>query len=272
MGTEKRERQKANKAARLAAEEKAEARRRQIRLVRNAVILVIVIVIAGFVFAGCDSESSEGSESAPPSSAADTVASSCPPVDGVDDPQIDFDSGFAQCIDPAKTYTATVTTTEGTVAIELDTERTPVTTNNFVALARYGYYDDTDLFRTEAQTGIIQGGAPHTQDNSDPGPGPNFSVPDEAIPFTADDYSPGTLAMARTAEPNSASGQFFLLANEGGRYLGDPAEVGPSAGSYVAFGTVTDGLDVLETIAALDDGTSTPSKPVSIETVTIAEA
>lgn len=283
MGTEKRDRQKANKAARLAAEAKQEARRRQIRLIRNAVILAVVIIVVGFLLAGCgSSEGSAGGADAPATTATTDGAASesegptygpteCPPEDGVDEAQIDFDAGFAQCIDPAKQYSATVVTTEGTVEVDLDTERTPVTVNNFVALARYGYYDGTDMFRTEAGSGIIQGGAPHTQDNSDPGPGPNFFVPDEALPFSSEDYGPGTLAMARTQAPDSASGQYFFLSNEGGRYLGDPAQ-GPTAGSYVAFGTATEGLDVLEAIAALDDGSSQPSRQVTVESVTITES
>ena len=71
---------------------------------------------------------------------------------------------------------------------------------------------------------------------------------------------------------NSASAQFFLLANEGARYLGDEAQLGPSAGSYVVFGQTTEGLDVLETIAGLDDGTGAPSRQVTIEKVTITES
>lgn len=282
MGTEKRERQKANKAARLAEEAKKEARQKQIRLVRNAVILAVAIIAVGFLLAGCGSSSEGTAPSAEDGSATTGLqpgASStavygtgeCPPADGVDEPVIEFDSPFAQCIDPAKTYSATAVTTEGTVEVALDTERTPVTVNNFVALARYGYYDGTDMFRTEAPSGIIQGGAPRTQDNSDPGPGANFFVPDEALPFSSDDYGPGTLAMARTPNPDSASGQYFFLANEGARYLGDPLQ-GPTAGSYVAFGTVTEGLDVLETIAALDDGSGQPSRQVTVESVTIDEA
>lgn len=282
MGTEKRERQKANKAARQAALEAAEARKRRLKFIRNVVVLVIAIIVVGFLLAGCsDSDSAGGDDvetvgEASGQGTADGGASygstACPPAEGVEEPQIDFDEGFEQCIDLDKSYEAVIETTEGTVTVALDTERTPITTNNFVALARYGYYDDTDLFRTEAATGIIQGGSPHTQDNSDPGPGPGFSVPDEGLPFSADDYGPGTLAMARTAEPNSASGQFFLLASEGGRYLGDPAQVGDSAGSYAVFGTATEGLDVLAAIAALDDGSGVPSAPVSIVTVTITES
>lgn len=290
MGTEKRDRQKANKAARLAAEQAAAARKKQLRFARNVVILVVAIVVVGFLLAGCGSSESDGDAVQDGEAATTTVAGSdgagqdepgapaeygtteCPPAEGVDEPVIDFDAGFARCIDPAKTYTATFETTEGTVVVELDTTRTPVTANNFVALARYGYYDGTDFFRTEADSGIIQGGSPHTQDNSDPGPGPGFFVPDEGLPFSSEDYAPGTIAMANSGMPNSASAQFFFLASEGGRYLGDPAQLGDAAGSYAAFGTVTEGLDVLEAIAALDDGSRTPSKPVSIETVTITEA
>jgi cyclophilin family peptidyl-prolyl cis-trans isomerase len=294
MGTDKRERQKANRQARIDAQEAAEARKRQLRFARNAVILVVAIIVVGFLLAGCSSDpGSDGSESVdgtktttevtgpddetPTTSEPGTPTTSgtvgtgeCPPADGVDEPVITFEAAPKTCIDPAKTYTATVETTEGTVVVELDTKRTPITTNNFVVLARYGYFDGTDFFRTEAQSGIIQGGSPHTQDNTDNGPG--YTIPDEGLPFSADDYGPGTLAMARTSQPDSASGQFFFLASEGGRYLGDPAQLGPDAGSYAAFGTVTEGLDVLEAIAALDDGSSAPSKKVGIEKVTITES
>ena len=260
MGTDKRERQKANRAARVAAEEAVEAKRRRIRFIRNAVILVIVIIAVGFLLGSCSSDSPNDASKATTTTAATGGKAAygttkCPPAAGSDKPKIDFATGFAKCIDTAKTYTANVATTEGDFTVVLNTKRTPITTNNFVALARYGYYDGTAFFRTEAQSGIIQGGSPHTQDNTDPGPGAAFSVPDEGLPFSSSDYKPGALAMARTSAPNSASGQFFLLASEGGSYLGDPAQ--PGAGSYAVFGNVTKGLDVLEKIAALDDGSST---------------
>jgi cyclophilin family peptidyl-prolyl cis-trans isomerase len=302
MGTDKRDRKKANRAAKLEAERAAEARARRNRTIRNAVvagIAIVVVMLLATALSGCGSQGSEGAGDAstdaassdattpegttsegtsgpdadegPEGSGAATYGTGeCPPAEGVDEPVIDFDDAPQQCIDPAKTYTATVETTLGTVVVELDAERTPVTTNNFVTLARYGYFDGTDLFRTEAASGIIQGGSPHTQSNTDPGPG--YTIPDEGLPFLADDYGPGTLAMARTAAPNSASGQFFFLATEGGRYLGDPAQLGESAGSYAVFGTVTEGLDVLEQIAALDDGTGVPSEQVAIESVTITES
>ena len=278
MGTDKRERQKANREAKLAAEAAAEAKKRRIRFIRNAIILTVVIILVGYALAGCASSDSEGA-----TAGGDTTTSAasgsgtgkygtgaCPPAEGAAKPVIDFTDAPEQCIDPDKSYVAEVKTTLGTVTVELDTAKTPLTTNNFVTLARYGYYENTDLFRTEAASGIIQGGSPHTQDNTDPGAG--FGITDEALPFSSDDYGPGTIAMARTSAPDSASGQFFFLANDGGRYLGDPKQLGESAGSYVAFGRVTKGLEVLQTIAALDDGSGAPLEQVTIKRVTISES
>lgn len=292
MGTEKRERQKANREAKLAAEAAAEAKRRRIRFIRNAVILTVGIIIVGFLLSltGCSKSDSEGSASrytdskggdASTTTAPDASTSSgaveygtgaCAPSGGTPEPVLTFSDAPKKCIDPSKTYTATFKTSEGDVTLELDTDRTPLTTNNFVNLARSGYFDGTKIFRTEAASGIIQGGSPHTQDNSDSGPG--YTIPDESLPFTSADYKPGTIAMARTAQANSASGQFFFLANEGGKYLGDQAQLGESAGTYVVFGQTTEGLDVLQAISDLEDPANpgTPSKPVTIESVTITES
>jgi peptidyl-prolyl cis-trans isomerase B (cyclophilin B) len=294
MGSEKRERKKANRAAKRAAEQAAEARARRLRTIRNVVLFGagIIVVAVLLSLAGCSSDDDEpnaaGSttteQGGPPTDVDDDGAPAttgddgppaygsgeCPPAEGVDEPVIDFDDAPALCIDPARTYTARFETTEGDFTVELAAAENPITVNNFVVLARYGYYDGTDLFRTEATTGIIQGGSPHTQSNTDPGPG--YTIRDENLPFSSDDYGPGALAMARTALPHSASGQFFLLANEGARYLGDPTQLGDAAGSYVVFGQTTEGLEVLEAIAALDDGRRQPSRQVTVEKVTITES
>lgn len=195
----------------------------------------------------------------------------CAPADGVDEPVLTFDDALKQCIDVDKTYTATIETSEGTVVVDLDTETTPITTNNFVNLARSGYFDGTDLFRTEAQTGIIQGGSPHTQDNTDAGPG--YSIPDEGMPFTSEDYKPGVIAMAN-AGPGTAGSQFFFVSQEAGSYLGDADAIGPSAGMYAVFGQATEGLDVLQAISDLESspGSGVPSKQITIDKVTIEES
>ena len=191
---------------------------------------------------------------------------SCPPADGSGPTVLDFDGPQPLCLDPAKQYTAVFDTTAGEMRISLDTFNTPVTANNFVVLARYHYYDDTLLFRTDPSIGIIQGGAPHTNSPSDPGPG--YTIVDEGSGFT---YEPGQIVMARTGAPNSASAQFFFAVNENTAVL-------DSQGTYVVFGQMDDeSLTVAEAILAshvdqpgnpLGGG---PEPPVLVNSVTVEE-
>jgi peptidylprolyl isomerase len=282
MGTDKRDRQKANRAAKLEAERIAAAKAKRNQTIRGLVILLVVVVVAFLLFSltscGSSGDGSDGAAKGTTTSAASGEPAAatygtgeCAPAKGTDEPVLTFDDAPKQCIDTDKTYTATFETSEGTVVVELDTERTPVTTNSFVNLARSGYFDGTNLFRTEAATGIIQGGSPHTQDNSDEGPG--YSIPDEGMPFSSEDYQPGVIAMAN-AGPGTAGGQFFFVSQEAGSYLGDPDQIGPSAGLYAVFGQATEGLDVLQKISDLEDPAApgTPSKPITIEKVTITES
>jgi cyclophilin family peptidyl-prolyl cis-trans isomerase len=264
MGTEKRERQKAQRAARLAAEAAAETRKRRMRTIRNLVIIAVIAVVILVAISGCSSSSSGSGEV---SSKGDR--SVCPPASGADKPQVDFPSAPPTCTKKGKTYTAVVDTTEGKVTVKLDPKKAPKIVNNFVFLSRWGFFDDTALFRTEAQSGIIQGGSPHTQDNTDPGPG--YELPDEGTPFPASAYGPGALVMANHG-PDTNGGEIFFIANDGAHYLGDASQTGPSAGGYVVFGQATDGLDVLQKIAALDDGSGAPGKPVKINSITIKES
>lgn len=296
MGTEKRERKKANRAAKLAAEQAVAERKRRLRFIRNVVIFVIFILVLLFFLAGCGSSDSEGGTAGSttvaagqePDGTADPAdpgtsepsggapaeygTTPCPPAEGVDEPVIDIEAPFEKCIDETKTYTATFDTTEGTVVVELKAADLPITTNNFVALARSGYYDGTDLFRIIPSAGIIQGGSPHTQNNMDPGPSSSYAIPDEGPLATEDDYGPGILAMARTQAPNSASAQFFFLANDGGRSLG--AAGVPGAGTYRVFGQTTEGLDVLEKMLAYgtDTNEGTVTGKVTVNSVTITES
>lgn len=169
----------------------------------------------------------------------------CPAADGSSPRVTTFAAAPPTCIDPTATYTATFVTNYGDVVVELDTQTTPDTVNNFVVLARYHYYDETALFRTAPSIAIIQGGGPHTNSPSDSGPG--YTIDDEADGFT---YAPGDLAMARTARPNSSSAQFFFSAGAATRNLnGEPGNLdGSGRGTYVVFGRTVEGLDVLEEI------------------------
>lgn len=293
MGNEKRERKKANREAKLAAQAAAEARAKRLKFIRNALIFAVAVVVVAVLLAGCGTDDDDaadtpastaptsnqstepaanpgGDQPAPEPGADDppAVETECPPVEGVAEPVTNFAAAPSMCIDASAAYTARFDTSEGEIVVELDTELTPTTTNNFVVLARYGYYDQTDLHRIIASAGIVQGGSPHTQDSADPGPG--YTIADEALPFTTSDYAPGALAMARTAAPDSAGAQFFFVAHEGGRYLGDPNSLGDSAGSYVVFGQVTEGLEVVEAINSVEtDASDTPTRQILVNTITI---
>ena len=133
----------------------------------------------------------------------------------------------------------------------------PGTVNNFVSLARFHYYDGSLIFRTDPSIDIIQGGGKSNQDT------PGYEIPDEKNGFT---YSEGDLVMARTAQPNSAGGQWFFVS-------GPNASALDAQGTYVTFGKVTEGLDVVKNILALagTDG-QTPTKPVTVNSVTITES
>ncbi|MCB1250869.1 MAG: peptidylprolyl isomerase [Acidimicrobiales bacterium] len=278
MGTDKRERQKAGRQARLDAARQQEAaaeRRRRATSIGAGLGLVVVVVVAILVVSQRDntddtaaSTTSTASTIAPGST--DTVPVSfvygngpCAPDAGVEAPVRSFTDAPQQCIDPEMQYVATFTTTAGTVKVLLDTERTPGTANNFVTLSRYGYYDDSQIFRADQSIDIIQGGGPTTNSATDPGPG--YTIPDEGEGFT---YVPGQLVMARSQAPNSASAQFFFTA-------GPNASALDEAGTYVVFGNVIEGLDIVESILASSTGSGSlggqPDPTVIVTSVQIEE-
>ena len=198
----------------------------------------------------------------------------CPATDGSSDRVTEFTQPPPMCIDPALTYTATFVTNLGVVEVVLDTESTPVTANNFIVLALYHYYDETQLFRTAPSSAIIQGGSPHTNSGADPGPG--YTIADEGDGYS---YVAGDLAMARTPAPDSASAQFFFgVGPEVALLDGEPGDPdGTGQGTYVNFGTTVDGLSVLERILSLhvpDPALAGggPSEPVVVETVRITSS
>ncbi|MFT3852217.1 MAG: peptidylprolyl isomerase [Ilumatobacteraceae bacterium] len=182
----------------------------------------------------------------------------CPAMDGTSIKQSTFTQAFKQCIDPSKTYTATFDTSEGKIVVALDTANVPGTVNNFVSLANFHYYDGSLIFRADPSIDIIQGGG---KTNSDT---PGYTIPDEKNGFT---YSEGDLVMARTSSPDSAGAQWFFVGGPNASNL-------DAQGTYVTFGHVTEGLDVVKAILALaggDDG-QTPTRTVTVTSITIQES
>lgn len=161
----------------------------------------------------------------------------------------------AVSIDSAKQYAAVLHTTEGDITIALAAKATPKTVNNFVFLAREGFYDGVIFHRT-IKGFMIQGGDPTGTGMG----GPGYTFADE--PFSGE-YKRGTVAMAN-AGPDTNGSQFFIMHAD---YALPP--------NYVIFGQVTDGLDVVDKIATAPtqpggEG-STPASPVSITGVDVAE-
>lgn len=245
------------------------------------------MVVVGILFVLSRGDDDDGDEvSTATSTSSSTVPRApftfgtgpCPAPDGSSPQTLTFPDAPQQCIDPANGYLAAFDTTAGPVRVQLDTAVTPGTANNFAALARYHYYDGTNLFRTNTGIGILQGGSPNTQDNSDPGPG--YNLPDEGFDYNAIDgqggpyapYQAGDLVMARGAQANGASAQFFFCVTAACSGL-------DSQGVYVRFGRVVEGLEVLEAIlgshqatnpASPDEGAPDPV-PV-VNSITIEEA
>ncbi len=163
------------------------------------------------------------------------------------------------CIDPNKTYTATMQTTQGgPITIALDAKTAPKTANNFVVLARYHFYDGLSFHRIVPDF-VIQGGDP--QGNGQGGPGYSFA---DELP-QAGQYKLGSLAMANSG-PNTNGSQFFIIIGQQGVQLPP---------NYSLFGQVTGGMDVVNKIGALGDPNAPngePKSPVSMTSVTIQES
>jgi cyclophilin family peptidyl-prolyl cis-trans isomerase len=156
-------------------------------------------------------------------------------------------------IDPAKTYTATIETSAGTLEAEFYPEDAPATVNNFVFLARDGYYDGI-IFHRVISGFMIQGGDPTGSGSG----GPGYKFDDEPVSRS---YTRGTLAMAN-AGPNTNGSQFFIMHAD----YGLPP-------SYTIFGKLTSGEEVVDAIAEAPKGSGDrPAEPVTIDSITVTEA
>ena len=283
MPSDKRQRQDQGRLARL-EEERVERRKSQRnRSVRNLVLLLLALLgVAGAiaVLSGDDGDDVEATDDTtttteatddttgepaqvlyPGEGAAIEGDTPCPEVDGSSERTTSFEKQPPTCIDAAKTYTATITTTEGDIVIELDDEAAPITVNNFVVLARYHYYDNVPFHR------IIPGFMDQAGDPIGPtatSPSPGYTVPDE-LPTGDDPYPTGTLAMANTGAPNSGGGQWFITVEGGGGRL---------APTYTAFGTVVEGQDVVDAINEFgtDSQNGEPTKLIAITSIMITES
>lgn len=178
-----------------------------------------------------------------------------PNPDGTSPRATAFDGPPPMLVDAAKRYTATMTTSKGTLTIALDPIAAPVTTNNFVFLARWHYFDGIAFHRVIPGF-VLQGGDPTGTGTG----GPGYRFEDE-LPKPGR-YELGSLAMAN-AGPDTNGSQFFVISGPDGMAL--PPK-------YSLFGKVISGLETVATIDALGTPGGKPKEDVTIVKVTITEA
>ncbi|HEX2042125.1 MAG TPA: peptidylprolyl isomerase [Acidimicrobiales bacterium] len=183
-----------------------------------------------------------------------SVPTECPEADGSSPKRQRFDAPPPMCIDPQRSYTATMVTSKGTMTIALDPISAPRTVNNFVVLARYHYYDGI-VFHRIIPGFVLQGGDPEGTGRG----GPGYRFADE-LPRPGR-YELGSMAMAN-AGPDTNGSQFFIISGPQGAAL--PPQ-------YSLFGKVVAGLDVVAAIDAVGTGSGKPKERVTIESVTITE-
>ena len=154
-----------------------------------------------------------------------------------------------------ETRTVTLATEKGDITMALDSKLSPIAVANFVALASCGYYDGT-VFHRVVPNFVIQGGDPTGTGTG----GPGYTIKDEPV-TTA--YARGTVAMARTADPDSVGSQFFIVTD-------DKAAGALSAyNTYQIIGQVSSGMEVADAITAAADKEN-PTQPVKVTKVTVA--
>ena len=161
----------------------------------------------------------------------------------------------AMTIDQDKTYLVTLNTTQGPIVIQLDSQNTPVTSNNFVYLVEKGFYNKTIFHRT-IEGFMIQGGDPRGDGTGSPG----YRFDDEDF---VGEYTRGTVAMANSG-PNTNGSQFFIMHQDS-----------PLPKNYVIFGQVVEGIEVVDAIAtapvgmSLSGEKSRPINPIMIESASV---
>ena len=148
-------------------------------------------------------------------------------------------------IDQSKSYTAVIQTSMGDLTVEFFSDTAPVTVNNFISLSNDGYYDNI-IFHRVISGFMIQGGDPSGTGHGEYGKFPGYTFEDELN--NQQPYEKGILAMAN-AGPNTNGSQFFIM------HVDYPLPY-----QYTIFGKVTDGLDVIDTIASVQ--TAEGDKPV----------
>lgn len=153
------------------------------------------------------------------------------------------------------------TTNYGDITIELDFDNAPVTARNFLDYARSGFYDNT-IFHRVIDNFMIQGGGFEQGMNQKDNGEPITNEADNGLPNIT-----GSLAMARTNDPHSATSQFFI--NVADNTFLNHRDKSPQGWGYAVFGRVSDGMDVVNRIKSVPTGSRSGHQDVPVDEVII---
>lgn len=232
-------------------------------LVAGAIVLV-VLVGAFLIFRPGGGGAGSATASGSPIAGASGAASQAAGASGSTAPGTGNGTCPTSQPDPlpaGQTRTVTLTTPKGNMEIKVEADLSPIAAGNFVALASCGYYDGTVFHRTATlQDGtpfVIQGGDPTGTGTG----GPGYTIKDEPVKT---DYKRGTVAMARTSQPDSVGSQFFIVLDD------KDGEILKAYNTYQVIGNVTSGMETADAIYAASGGVEQPANPIPITTATVA--
>ncbi len=238
----------AKRDAAKAARKRAE-RMRKIRIWLSATAAVVLALVLFLVFRPSGTKpTAQPTTSGSPTVAPSTVATPCPGPTPAAPKDLTFPSAPADSIDENKIYVATFQTSCGNFKVQMDPKTAPKTVNNFVFLARQGYYDGSQFHRVQNETdfAIVQGGDPNGDPPGTGGPGYSY---DGETPAPTAEYIRGTIAMANSGGPSSNGSQFFVVVKD---WAGLPP-------NYTIFGKV---IDETNSFAALDKMITAEGEPI----------
>ena len=243
------------------------------RWLAGAVVVLAVVVVGGFLVlrpggaggaapSSSPQASADASAVAPPSAGASGGASatasagasaagtggSCP-------------TSQPPALPAGESRTVTIQTDKGQIVIKVQGALSPIATGNFVALASCSFYDGVVFHRTATlQDGtpfVIQGGDPTGTGTG----GPGYEIKDEPVTTP---YKRGTVAMARSSQPNSVGSQFFIVLDD------KDGAILSQANTYQIIGSVTSGMEAADAIYLASGGQELPKVPVVMTKVTVA--
>jgi peptidylprolyl isomerase len=181
----------------------------------------------------------------------------CPPAEKPAEPKRQFDAAPKRCLTDGVDYAAVVETSEGAFTIDLLEDRAPGTVNNFVVLARWGYFDGVTFHR------VVKGFVDQAGDPTGSGSGgPGYTIADE-LPAAARSYAKWAVAMANPGQVDQNGSQWFICID---------CVSTLTAPAYSLFGQVVESTDVAQAINDLATPEDKTEPPVTITSITIQES